>query len=94
MYKGIDQWTEMFAKYRKMKELEKDPDRFKNNRGGKLLKQQKEMALIKRKLPGLENQVNKKHFQKKNKAYSCETSFIESNLQALKKKNKLRKRNL
>jgi len=57
MYKGIDQWTEMFAKYRKMKELEKDPDRFKNNRGGKLLKQQKEMALIKRKLPGLENQL-------------------------------------
>ena len=57
MYKGIDQWTEMFAKYRKMKELEKDPNRFRNNRGGALLKQQREMALIKKKLPVLENQL-------------------------------------
>ena len=87
MYKGIDQWTEMFAKYRKMKELEKDPDRFKNNRGGKLLKQQKEMALIKRKLPGLENQVNKKHFQKKIKPILARPHLSSQTYRRWKKMN-------
>ena len=54
MFKGVDQWTELFKKYREMKNREKDPNRFKNNRGGALLKQQKEMAAVSKKLPTLE----------------------------------------
>ena len=41
-----------------MRDREKDPNRFKNNgRGGGLLKQQKEMAALKKKLPILEQQL-------------------------------------
>ena len=57
MFDGVDQWTELFKKYRQMKDREKDPNRFKNNRGGALLKQQKEMAAVKKKLPALERDL-------------------------------------
>ena len=57
MFCGVDQWTELFQKYREMKAQEKDPNRFKNNRGGALLKQQKEMAALKKRLPKLEQDL-------------------------------------
>jgi hypothetical protein len=38
MYKGVDQWNELFQEYRERKARAKDPNRFKNNRGGALLK--------------------------------------------------------
>lgn len=58
MFDGVDQWSALFNTYRSMRDREKDPNRFKNNgRGGGLLKQQKEMAALKKKLPILEQQL-------------------------------------
>lgn len=57
MFDGVDQWTALFERYRDLKNREKDPNRFKNNRNGALLKQQKEMGAVKKKLPTLEQHL-------------------------------------
>lgn len=57
MFKGVDQWNELFQKYRVMDAEDKDPNRFKNNRGGALLKKQKEFKKVKVQLTNLENQL-------------------------------------
>ena len=57
MFKGVDQWNELFGKYRVMDAEDKDPNRFKNNRGGALLKKQKEFKKCKVQLTQLENNL-------------------------------------
>ena len=57
MFKGVDQWNVLFEKYRVMDAEDKDPNRFKNNRGGALLKKQKEFKKCKVQLTQLENNL-------------------------------------
>ena len=60
MYGGVEKWRCKFEEFREMKEREKDPNRYKNNRGKSSLELQKElkrMNLLKRKLPLLEEEL-------------------------------------
>lgn len=57
MFKGVDQWNGLFETYRVMDAEDKDPNRFKNNRGGALLKKQKEFKRVKVQLTQLENNL-------------------------------------
>jgi len=57
MFKGVDQWNGFFETYRVMDAEDKDPNRFKNNRGGALLKKQKEFKRVKVQLTQLENNL-------------------------------------
>lgn len=60
MYGGVEKWRCKFEEFREMKEREKDPNRYKNNRGKSSLELQKElkrMNLLKRKLPSIEEEL-------------------------------------
>ena len=60
MYGGVEKWRCKFEEFRVMKEREKDPNRYKNNRGKSSLELQKElkrMNLLKKQLPKLEEEL-------------------------------------
>ena len=47
MYDGVEKWQAMFKQYCEHREKEKDPNRFKNNRGCRLMEEiKKELILI------------------------------------------------
>ena len=60
MFAGVEKWQNQFDEYLAMKDREKDPNRYKNNRGKSSLELQKElkrMNVLKRKLPKLEEEL-------------------------------------
>lgn len=55
IFAGFEKWEKMFEQYCEFRDREKDPNRYKNNRGNKLAKQLAEFNALKKKMPRFED---------------------------------------
>ena len=55
IYTNFEKWEIMFAQYCEFRDREKDPNRYKNNRGCKLAKQLADFNALKKKMPKFED---------------------------------------